>query len=154
MRIRISTLFACMLVTFFTLNFARPLLAQFPVGTFVKDAGTPQEMTVKVEACCGGGRKLTYSLKGTDPAMMVVELTLDGKDVPVLVLGKPSGETMSMKIVDSRHFSGVVKMNGQTFANSKGTISVDGNTVTVETEVLVAMAGQSVGKQTEIWKRK
>src|SRR5262249_50595346 len=126
----------------------------FPVGTFVKDAGTPQEMTVKVEACCGGGRRFTYSLKAGDPAMMVVEISLDGKDVPVMVLGKPSGETMSMQIVDARHFSGVLKMNGQTFANSKGTISADGNTVTVETDVTSAAGGQSPGKQTEIWKRK
>jgi hypothetical protein len=154
MRIHISTLFACALVVFCTLNFAHPLLAQFPIGTFVKDAGKPQEMTVKVEACCGGGRRLTYSLKIGDPVLMVVEISLDGKDAPVMVQGKPSGETMSMRIVDNRHFSGAVKMNGQLFANSTATISADGNTVTVELDVISAAGGQPVGKQTEIWKRK
>jgi hypothetical protein len=154
MRIRIPTLFACALVVFFTLNFAHTLLAQFPVGTFVKDAGKPEQMTVKVEACCGGGRRFSYSLKAGDPAFMVVEISLDGKDAPVMAGGKPSGETMSMRVVDARHFTGVLKMNGKPFGTAKGTISADGNTVTVETDVTSEAGGQPVGKQTEVWKRK
>ena len=42
-------------------------------------------------------------------------------------------------------------MNGTTFGTSKGTLSADGKTLTVENEVTSAVGGQPVGKQRETW---
>lgn len=38
---------------------------------------------------------------------------LDGKDAPAMVDGKPSGPTMAIRSVDSRHMAAVVKFQGQ-----------------------------------------
>lgn len=42
-------------------------------------------------------------------------------------------------------------MNGTTFGTSKGTLSADGKTLTVENEYTSAVDGQPVGKQRETW---
>ena len=63
---------------------------------------------------------------------MTVDSPMDGREAPVLVGGKPSGETMAIKRVDDRHYSAVVKMNGKPFGTSNGTVSADGKTMTVD----------------------
>src|SRR5206468_1087414 len=112
-------------------------------------------MTMTVEMCCGSGRRLTYriAMNGSD-MLMVIETALDGRDAPVLVGGKPSGETMAIRQIDSRHATAVLKMNGKTFGTAKGTLSADGKTLTVEDDYTSATAGQQVGKTTETWIRK
>ena len=81
-------------------------------------------MTMTVEACCRGGRKLTYriNMKGTN-SIMTVESPFDGTAVPVLVDGKPSAETMAIKRVDDHHTTTVVKVSGQPYGTSKSTLS-------------------------------
>ena len=64
--------------------------------------------------------------------------------------GKPSGETMGIKWVDTHHTFTVLKMNGKTFGTSKATFSADGKTITVDNVVTSAAGGQAVGKQSEI----
>jgi hypothetical protein len=39
---------------------------------------------------------------------------------------------MAIKRVDDRHYSAVVKMNGQPFGTSNGTVSADGKSMTVD----------------------
>jgi hypothetical protein len=125
--------------------------AQVGVGTWVRQNPDPTvgSMTMTVEACCGGGRKLTYrfSVNGTSQ-VLTVESPFDGTEVPVLLNGKPSGETMAITLVDSRHTSTNLKMNGQPFGTSKATLSADGKTLTVVNEMKAAS-----GPQTEIWKK-
>jgi hypothetical protein len=72
----------------------------------------------------------------------------------VLLSGKPSGETMAIKTVDGRHWTAVLKMNGQMFGTSKGELSVDGKILTVENNITFAAAGQSIGVQKEVWVKK
>ena len=122
------------------------------VGTWVRQ-DTP--MTMTVEMCCGSGRRLTYRVptNGTE-MIMVVESALDGSDAAVLVGGQPSGETMAIRQVDSRHATAVLKMNGKPFGTATGTLSADGKTLTVEDNYTSAVAGQQVGKQTETWIKK
>jgi hypothetical protein len=130
------------------------LRAQIFVGTWVRqDIHIP--MTMTVEMCCGSGRRLTYRIatNGSE-TLMVVETALDGTDAPVLVAGKPSGQTMAIRQIDSRHATAVLKMNGKAFGTAKGTLSADGKTLTVEDDYTSAAAGQQVGKQTETWIRK
>jgi hypothetical protein len=133
--------------------------AQISLGTWVKQAAdgkTPaDDLTLTVEACCNGGRRLVYRMPNAPPSLtMVLESPFDGTEAPVLLGGKPTGETMAIKRVDDHHLVSVIKQNGKQFATSKATLSADGKTLTVETDVTSADAGQPLGKTTEIWIRK
>ena len=129
--------------------------AQIGVGTWIKQAGpgTHVQITMIVEPCCNGGRRLTYKF-GNAAQTMVVESPFDGREVPVLLDGKPSGETMAITLVDPRHTTAVVKMNGKPFGISKGSLSSDGKTLTVESDYSASAGGNPAGKQTELWIRK
>jgi hypothetical protein len=100
-----------------------------------------------------GNAKLTYRFKGSDMVLTIVS-PLDGSDVPVLMNGKPSGETMGIKLVDKYHAVTVVKMNGKQFGVSKGTFSDDFTKLTVENDMTATAQGQTAGKTTETWVRK
>jgi len=148
---------ALAVVMLWALGAAIPAQAQIGVGTWVRKTSpaTPGEITMTVEACCKGGRRLTWRIrmKGTDQ-LMVVESAFDGKEVPVLVGGKPSAETMAITRVDSRRTFAVVKMNGKPFGTSKSTMSADGRTLTVENDYSSSAGGNPAGKFTETWVRK
>lgn len=150
--IRVSaTAFTCGVVTLILLQ-GGIVRAQSFVGTWVRQ-DTP--MTMTVEMCCGSGRRLTYRVPMNGNEMiMVIESALDGSDAPVLVGGKPSGETMAIRQVDDHHATAVLKMNGKPFDTARGTLSADGKTLTIEDDYTSAAAGQQVGKQTETWIRK
>ncbi|MGH9253464.1 MAG: hypothetical protein ACRD3C_02725 [Vicinamibacterales bacterium] len=129
--------------------------AQFGVGsTWVRTDAQGKGITMSVEACCNGGLRLIYQIPpvGTQPAMtLTVDSPMNGTEVPALVGGKPSGETMAVTRVDDHHYSAVVKMNGKLFGTSNGTVSADGKTMTVES---VMQAGGKVEKIIETWVRK
>jgi hypothetical protein len=129
-----------------------PARAQSFVGTWVRQ---DVPMTMTVEMCCGGGRRLTYRIPANgNETVMILESTLDGKDAPVLVGGKPTGQTMAIRQIDDHHATAVMKVNGQTYGTATGTLSSDGKTLIVEDNFTAAVAGQAVGKQTEKWVRK
>ena len=134
----------------------RAASAQRGVGTWVKQdtPSAPAGLTMTVTECCKGGYLLVYRIAANDQAVMSLDSPLDGTDAPVLVGGQPSGETMALTRVDARHIKAVIKMNGQAFATSTSELSADGKTLTVENVVTTAAAGQSVGKTTEVWKKK
>ena len=129
--------------------------AQTFVGRWVRQ-DTPTPMTMTVEVCCGGGRRLTYhlSMNNGNEMTLMVETALDGKDAPVLMGGKPTGQTMAIRQLDDRHAAAILKMNGQQYGTARGTLSADGKTLIVEDDYTAAAAGQSVGKQKETWIRK
>lgn len=132
-----------------------PLHAQLDVGTWVRQATpTIPSMTMTIEACCNGGRRLTYhvDMNGTQ-SLLVIETRLDGHEVPVLMDGRPSGETMAITRVDDHHVSAVVRMNGAPFGTSTSTLSADSRTLTVLNDFSSGSGGQAVGKQTEGWLR-
>ena len=112
-------------------------------------------MTLIVEACCNGGRRLIYrvAMSGTT-TVLTVETRLDGRDAPVMVNGKPSAETMAITRVDSHHASTIIKMNGKPLGTSKVTLSADGKTMTVVNDFSSSAGGQTVGKSTEVWVHK
>jgi hypothetical protein len=147
----------CILALLGTLGPARGLHAQMGAGTWVRKptASTPGTMTMTVEACCKGGRRLIYHIdingRGT---ILSVESPFDGNDAPVLMDGKPTGETMAITRVDDHHLSNVVKMNGKPFGTSKATLSADGKLLTVLNDFSSSAGAQPVGKFTEIWLRK
>lgn len=129
--------------------------AQIGVGTWIRkpDAVAPQGMTLIVEECCGGGRRLTYTAPNSNMTL-VVESKLDGSDAPVVMGGKPSGETMAIKKIDDHHITAIVKMNGKQLGTSKGTLSADGKTWIVESDFSQPTGGGTVGKVTETWTKK
>ena len=132
------------------LTFSTTLDAQMVVGTWARTPTktAPGVMTMTVESCCGSGYKLTYRFAmGTNKTVMTVESPFDGTEVPVLVNGKPSGETMAIKRLDRNHSTTVIKMNGEPFGTSSATLSADDKTLTVINE----MASGAAGKVTETW---
>src|SRR5262249_54653907 len=110
-----------------------PARADFPVGTWLRTDTEGKGITVTVTVCCNGGRRLVYHLpvtvRGQPPTIMTVDLPGDGSEAPLLVGGKPSGETMTIKNIDDHHFQGTVKMNGQLTGTYTDTISIDGKSV-------------------------
>jgi hypothetical protein len=139
-------------IAVFAITSIRPAYAQLEIGTWVRQPipGMP-EMTMMIEACCNGGRRLTYQVRveKTD-TVMVVETRLDGAESPVLVNGKPAAETMAIKRTDEHHASTVMKMNGTVLGTNAVTLSADGKTLTV----INNFGTQPAGKYTEIWLRK
>lgn len=74
---------------------------------FVEAAGTGQKLTLKVRV--GDGRTST----------MIVTTQWDGKDAPVYVDEKASGETMAIRMVDDRRTTNILQMNGKPIATQK-----------------------------------
>ena len=128
--------------------------ADSPVGSWVKkaEAGKPV-MTLDIEEWSPGKAKLTWHIAQANMVLTIV-LPLDGTSAPLLINGKPSGETMSTKLVDKLHTTTIVKMNGKPFGTSKATFSADYKTMTVENEYSESMGGNQAGKSTEVWTRK
>src|SRR5689334_17082080 len=103
-------------IAFCAVGAASSVNAQVGVGTWVRQGAVAQGqlITMTVEACCGRGRRLIYRIPGVD-VLMTVESPFNGQEVPVLLGGKPSGETMAITQTDNRHWTTVLKMNGQPF---------------------------------------
>ena len=129
--------------------------ADSPIGTYLKKAepGKPA-MTMTIDQWGPGKAKMTYHIKDP-PIVLTIVSSLDGSESPVLMNGKPSGETMAIKLVDKLHSFTVVKMDGKPFGTSKGTFSPDFQTLTVENDFSGTAGGSTpVGKTTEVWIRK
>ena len=122
--------------------------ADSPVGTWVKKAKPGEHehaMMLTIEAWGKGKARLVWTFKGQgmDGVIMSVVSALDGKEAPVLLNGKDSGETMAISLVDKLHSLAVVKMKGKPFGTSKGTYSPDFNTLTVENDFTSAVGGNA-----------
>jgi hypothetical protein len=137
-------------IALFCIAAPRAVSAQLEIGTWLRKAAPNQpSMTLKIETCCGHiGRKLTYSVTG---ATMTLASGMDGRDAALSVNGKPTGETMAITRVDAHHATTVIKMNGSKIGTSKATLSEDGKTLTVESELTTTAGGNPAGKQTEVW---
>lgn len=144
----------CSLALLSALGQVGRLHAQVGVGTWVREATTPSmlPMTMTVEACCDGGRRLiyTFDINGTETTLQVSS-RFDGSEAEVLIGGKPSGETMAITRIDDHHTATVVKLNGKSFGTSRGTLSADGKVLTVDNDFSSSVGGQAVGKSTETW---
>jgi hypothetical protein len=141
-------------IAILAIMWATPLYAQLEVGTWVRTPtkAVPDSMTMKIEVCCGGGRRLSYSFAaGTQGMSMLVETKLDGSESPVLFNGKPSGETMAIKRLDAHHAHTILRMNGKEFATSEATLSADGKTLSVVNDCASTTACMPIGKSTETW---
>jgi hypothetical protein len=127
--------------------------ASSPVGEWVRKSGgdgSPMKLTIER---WGGQAKFVWHLPHAKMILSLVS-NLDGKDAPLLIDGKPSGETMAIKLVDAHHSSAVVKMGGKAYGTSKATFSDDFGTMTVDNDYESSVGGNPLGKSTEVWVRK
>ena len=143
-----------MIAILLVLTSVSSLQAQFSVGTWVETAPL-KGLTMTVENCCNGGRRLIFHVPlGQQTQTMTVELRFDGSDAPILVDGKPNGETLALERVDERRTTTVFKRNGTVFRTSTTTESADRMALTVENEFIDTGNGQVTGKMTETYVRK
>jgi hypothetical protein len=88
--------------------------AQLSVGTvWVRTDSAGKGITLTVEACCNGGLRLVWQIPpiGGQPATtLTVNSPMNGTEVPAMIGGKPSGETMAIKRIDDHHYYTVVKV--------------------------------------------
>jgi len=105
----------------------------------------------------GAGWKITYRIPVPDArgaavsSVMTIETKLDGKEVPNLVDGKPSGQTMEIRKIDSRHTFTVVKFQGKQTGISKSELSPDGKVIKTENEIAVSGPNGMAGKKIQYW---
>src|SRR6185503_7878066 len=140
MRSATVTRFICGAAFLCALAWSRPAHAQLGLGEWARTDKDGGGMTMTVAACCKGGYRLTYHLpiaNGQPPVVVTVDLPMDGTEVPTITAGKPTGQTMSAKRIDDRHFTGVVKQNGKITLTNTATLSADGKTLTVEDTMAV-----------------
>jgi hypothetical protein len=126
-----------------------------PTGTWVRRDPLPGgALTLTVEAV-GSGRKLTYNFGPNAPAgsVMVVVTQLDGKDAPVLLDGKPTGQTMAIRLIDSRHTFAVMKFQGKEGTTAKSELSADGKVLKVE-NMMPTSGGNGPVVLVEYWDKK
>src|SRR5258706_2214274 len=90
------------LVVLLTLGLANQARAQIGVGIWARTDAHGNGMTMTVEVCCNGGRRLIYRIPspGQPVTMMTVDSPMNGTEVPALVNGQPSGSTMAITRVD------------------------------------------------------
>jgi hypothetical protein len=103
-------------------------------GTWVErlPAGSKRpQLTMTVSDAGGGKRLITYTTAG-QPQKMTVLTRGEGEDAPVLLDGKPTGQTMAIRVVDERHRATVLKMNGKQTGTSRAELSAEGKVLTVE----------------------
>jgi len=127
--------------------------ASSPVGTWVKktESGQPG-MTLIIEEWGPGKAKLTWHVPNQKIVLTLVS-KLDGSPAPLLIDGNKSSETMAIKLIDKRHTTTTLQMNGKPFGSSKSEFSADYNTMTVENEKPASGTGEKAGKTTEVWIR-
>ena len=131
----VVTRFICGAAFLWTFGWGSPAHAQLALGEWVRTDAGGKGMTMTVAACCKGGFRLTYNVpvgNGQPPLIITVDLPMDGTEVSTLSAGKPTGQTMSAKRVDDRHYTGVVKQDGKPYLTSNATLSADGKSLTVE----------------------
>ncbi|BFU96953.1 MAG: exported protein of unknown function [Nitrospira sp.] len=126
-------------------------------GTWVLRENQPGgQLTLKIEET-NSGWKMTYKVMGPGApgaSDTTIATMLDGKDVPVLIDGKPSKQTMGISKVDGRHTVNVIKFGGKDIGVSKAELSADGKLIKVETDYPESNPGAPAGKQIQFWDRK
>lgn len=125
-------------------------------GTWVlREAEPGGQLTMQLEEVSTGW-KITYKVVGPGAAGAsdtYIMTPLDGKDVPVLIDGEPSGQTMGITKIDSHHTVNVIKSKGKEIGVSKAELSTNGKVIKVETDYSDSNPGAPAGKQIQYWDR-
>jgi len=116
-----------------TINAAAWAQLPLPIGTWIKQPSSTPPMMMVIEPA-GPGIKITYRMLGPDgkamnQSVLTIVTALDGKEVPMMIDGKDSGQTMAALHTDANHASTIIKMQGKDFARSTTELSPDGKTI-------------------------
>lgn len=125
-------------------------------GRWVLSEHAPGGRLTMIVEEVGTGWKLTHEVIGPTAAASTVSTvlkTLDGKEVPVLVNGTSSGQTMRIRKIDSHHTVTIMLFQGKEKSFSKSEISPDGKVLTVETDYTTSNPIGRAGTQIEYWNR-
>ncbi|SLM49489.1 exported protein of unknown function [Nitrospira japonica] len=126
-------------------------------GTWVlRELQPGGQLTMKIEET-NAGWKMTYKVVGPGApgaSDTTIVTMLDGKDVPVLIDGKASKQTMGISKVDGHHTVNIIKFGGKEIGVSKAELSADGKLIRVETDYPESNPGAPAGKQIQFWDRK
>ena len=91
------------------LGWAGQVRAQLGVGTaWLRTDAQGKGIILTVEACCNGGLRFIWqipSMGGQPASTLTVDSPMNGTEVPALIGGKPTGETMAIKRTDDRHYT-------------------------------------------------
>ena len=120
-------------------------------GTWILRGPLQRDRLIMTIEEAGTGWKLTHQVVGPDASgstSSTIMTPLDGKDVPVLVNGKPSGQTMGIRRIDGRHTVTVLKFQGKETGISKAELSPDGKVLTV---VIDYASSNPLGKEIQYW---
>ena len=122
-------------------------------GTWVQRSPSPMTMTVEKS---GAGARFTYRMPpGSNPNFVLsFDTKVDGKEVPVLIDGKASGETMTVKRIDDRHTIAAWRMQGTPAGTSRSELSADGKVIKVESDNAVPGPTGAAGQITQYWDKK
>lgn len=147
---------AAIVLCLLTINAAAWAQLPLPVGTWIKRSSPTPPMMMVIEPA-GPGIKITYRMLGPEGKAMnqnvlTIVTALDGKEVPMMIDGKDSGQTMAVLRADANHASTIIKMQGKDFAKSTTELSPDGKTMKVEND-FTAM-NTSAPKQIEYWDKR
>src|SRR5204862_194683 len=109
--------------------------ASLPTGTWVRRPNNDGISGTLIIEAAGTGRKLTFKVAfaGGGTSTMTVTTQVDGKDAIVSVDGKPSGQTMAIRMIDDHHAVNVMKINGNPMATQKSELFADGKVFKTET---------------------
>lgn len=125
-----------LIMTVLLLMAALPELnADWPTGVWlrrsVKNDGTVR-LTVEP---AGTGRKLSYETRYADGTVRTVAVVTlgDGKEAPVTLDGKASGQSWAMRFLDVAHNLCIVRLDGKHVSTQKSELSEDGKVIKVET---------------------
>ena len=148
---------AAIVLCLLTVNAAAWAQLPLPVGTWIKRSSPTPPMMMMVIEPAGPGIKITYRMldpdgKATNQGVLTLVTALDGKEVPMMIDGKESGQTMAVLRTDANHASTIIKMQGKDFARSTTELSPDGKTMKVENDF--SAMNPSAGKQIEFWDKK
>jgi len=123
-------------------------------GTWeMRDDAPDFRLTMTVEDI-GTGRRLTYKLTSPatkDETISGIVTPLDGTDAPMLVDGMPWGQTMAIRMVDSRHSVTVLKFQGKQTGISKAELSADGKVMKAEDNNTLSSPNGLAGKHVARW---
>ena len=138
-----------------TINAAAWAQMPLPVGTWIKRPSPTPPMMMIIEPAAPG-IKVTYRMLGPDgkamnQSVVTVVTALDGKEAPMMMDGKATGQTMATTRIDANHATTIIRMQGKIFGTSKAELSPDGKTLTVESDM--SATNPSAGKQVEYWDR-
>jgi hypothetical protein len=116
-------------------------------GTWVlREAQPGGQLTMKLEEVSTGWN-VTYKVVGSGAAGASDTYIMTPLD------GKPSGQTMGITKIDSRHTVNVIKFEGKEIGVSKAELSTNGKVIKVETDYSDSNPGAPAGKQIQYWDR-